>query len=173
MKRNVLLIVGCVLAVLVAGAVAVFVILDREPEPESEKIETVAAPQEMTDAQASYDDEFPTADPAMVGKWRCAENPQWFKVYYDDYDDEGYFWGKEWNEAEDVQEEDLNYHGNGWFRWRKQGKRLTELHTMDATDVPIAKIWSVMHLAAREPNDSLVMANKDRTSIIYHFSREW
>lgn len=117
-------------------------------------------------------EETPSADPALVGKWSCAENPQWYKVYYDDPDDEeSYFWGKEWDETDEVQEEDLMYHGNGWFRWRKENNRLTELHTMDANDVPIPKLWFVKFLSVHMSNDSLVMTNAERKSQCYHFKR--
>lgn len=111
-----------------------------------------------TDGAGYVEENLPHADPFLVGKWQNDLNPQWFKVYYDDYDeDEGYFWGKEWDEADDVQEEDLVYHGNGWFRWKKEGKLLTELHTMDVQDVPIPKQWDVQvpasgHLILTDPN---------------------
>lgn len=88
-----------------------------------------------------YEDDAPHADPEIVGMWQNVQNPQWFKVYYDDYDSDGYYWGKEWDEADDVFEEDLSYHGNGWFRWRKEGKNLKELHTMDISGATVPKQW--------------------------------
>ena len=89
-----------------------------------------------------YEDGAPPADPEIVGIWRNADNEGWYKVYYDDYDGDGFYWGKEWNEDEDVDEEDLTYHGNGWFRWRKEGKnQLKELHQMDISQAAIPKVW--------------------------------
>lgn len=161
MKRRTVLIVVCAVAVLAA---AVGIVSYIQTRPQQNKIAS-------TDSGGYAILEVPPADPALVGKWRNTENPQWYKVYYDDYDGEGYFWGKEWNEADDVQEEDLNYHGNGWFRWRKDSKQLIELHTMDVQDVPIPKIWIVRHLSARVPNDSLVLTESDREKNCYHFSR--
>ena len=35
----------------------------------------------------------------------------------DQSDETGYFWGCEWTESEDVHEEDLVFHGNGWFKY--------------------------------------------------------
>ena len=99
-----------------------------------------------------YDDGSPAADPAIVGTWQNAENPKWFKVYYDDYDGDGYYWGKEWDESDDVFEEDLNYHGNGWFRWRKEGKNLREEHQMEIGSAIVPKTWRV-----KTKSDSLLL----------------
>ena len=165
MKKANLITVICLVSLLVAGAAAVYVVHSRSGEEKE-----IDAPQEKTNVHLSFEDDAPQADPALVGKWQNSENPQWYKVYYDDYDEDGFFWGKEWDEADDVQEEDLNYHGNGWFRWKKDGKQLVEMHTMDVQDVPIAKIWLVKHLSAREPNDSLIINNAERKKQSYHFA---
>ena len=85
-----------------------------------------------------FDDNNPVADPLLLGKWTNTDNRDWHKVYYDDYDGNGRFWGKEWDESEDVLEEDLYYHGNGWFRWERRVETLFEYYTMDSRDVPIA-----------------------------------
>lgn len=170
MKRRTILITVCVAAVLAAAAGAgVYLLVHDRSEAEVEAGQNEMA---TTDAGGFAVLEVPTADPLMVGKWQNAENPQWYKVYYDDYDDDyGYFWGKEWDEAEDVREEDLNYHGNGWFRWRKENNRLTELHTMDAQDLPIEKNWLIKHLSARTPNDSMIITNEKRRAQCFHFTR--
>jgi hypothetical protein len=112
--------------------------------------------------------EIPHADSLIAGKWQNAANPCWYKLYIDDYDDEtGMFWGKEWNENEDVFEEDLNYHGNGWFRWEKKGKVLYEYATMDVRDVPIAKLYSLMI----STTDSLVYCEQDYKKNVFCFTR--
>ena len=90
-----------------------------------------------------FEGEIPPADPLMVGRWKNADNAGWHKVYYDDDDGEGRYWGKEWDESDDVMEEDLSYHGNGWFRWRKSNDTLIEFSTMDFRDVPIAHTYLV------------------------------
>lgn len=172
MKRPLLIFLVCLAALVAAGAVTFLVLRERQNTDGLRPMEqVVGAPQETTDEHIVFQDETPVADPALVGRWRNAENPQWFKVYLDDYDDEeGYFWGKEWNEAEDVQETDLSYHGNGWFRWRKDGARLVELHTMDVHDIPVPKLWDCRHLTARTPDDSLVLISPERNTAL-HFSR--
>ena len=112
--------------------------------------------------------EVPQADPLIVGKWQNTANPKWYKMYFDDFDeDEKLFWGKEWNEAEDVTEEDLKYHGNGWFRWEKKGDVLREYATMDVRDVPIHKAYSIL----LSTSDSLVYNELDYKKNIYRFSR--
>ncbi len=116
------------------------------------------------------EDDIPHADPFIVGKWQNSSNPHWFKVYYDDYDeDEGFFWGKEWDESDDVHEEDLYYHGNGWFRWRKDNDQLTELHTMDVQNVPIPKVWNIRTLSSP---DSLILTNRDYKKQCLRFGRK-
>ena len=113
-----------------------------------------------------YEDGTPKADPAIVGTWQNAQNPGWFKVYYDDYDGDGYYWGKEWDEADDVFEEDLTYHGNGWFRWRKEGKNLKELHRMDLSDAVIPKVWTL-----KTKPDSLLLFHQTNKKVCDRFGR--
>ena len=161
-KRRGLVVIISLVSLLAIGAVTAYVVHRNNNE------QVVKPREEKTDEHAVYQDDTPAADPAIVGKWRNAENKQWFKVYCDDYDSDGFLWGKEWNEAEDVQEEDLIYHGNGWFRWRKDGSRLTELHTMDVQDVPIRKRWLVLSL---DSQDSLILSDYDKRTILFHFSR--
>lgn len=112
--------------------------------------------------------EIPHADSLIVGKWQHSANPQWYKVYYDDYDEDTHkFWGKEWDEAEDLFEEDLTYHGNGWFRWEKKGALLLEYATMDSRDVPIRQEYKLL----LSSHDTLVYCEKDYKHIVFHFSR--
>jgi len=165
MKRRSILITVCIAAVLaVAAGVGIYYLSQNKAE-ENEMV--------STDTESIAVLELPSADPLMVGKWQNAENPQWYKVYYDDPDDDedGYFWGKEWDEADEVLEEDLMYHGNGWFRWCKKNNQLTELHTMDAQDIPIAKIWKVQIVSAHTPNDNLILTNPERESQCFRFVR--
>lgn len=139
MNRKVIIIVLTIVTTLTVAAVAWYVV-SRQQSGEKECMEE-EPPQ--TNVHHVYEDGFPSADPIMVGRWQNGDNPQWFKVYYDDYDDEGYFWGKEWDESDDVQEYDLQYHGNGWFRWRKDGKTLLELHAMESVGGIVTKTYEV------------------------------
>ena len=94
--------------------------------PHSHLVKTVA-----TDKVASVETEL-QANPMLVGLWQEVDNPSHYRAYYEDpCDEEGYFWGKEWNEEEDVYEEDLCYHGNGWFKWCKAQTRLVIIYVGD------------------------------------------
>lgn len=121
-----------------------------------------------TDEVGYMEADIPHADSLIVGKWQNTANPHWYKVYYDDYDeDEQLFWGKEWNEAEDVLEEDMDYHGNGWFRWEKKGRMLREYATMSKRDVPIHRGYKIRLSSP----DSLVYFEPDYKKVIYRFAR--
>ena len=161
MQRRYLIISIAAAAALLAGA-AVAYFAGRTPEV----TEQTTVDEHPTDSHVVFEDDTPAADPALVGRWQNDANPQWYKVYYDDYDGDGYFWGKEWNEAEDVQESDLNYHGNGWFRWCSDGKRLTELHAMDADQAVVPKVWNV---STQSSPDGLTLTNPDNPAQCYRF----
>jgi len=131
----------CVVAAIAAASVGWY-LRTKTLERQKAAVSTNDFP---TDAGVAFEESVPAADPLIVGRWQNSANPQWHKVYYDDFDeDSGAYWGKEWDEADDVQEEDLNYHGNGWFRWEKRGSTMIEYATMDTRDVPIAKIYKVV-----------------------------
>ena len=160
MTRNQLVILILCIAAVVAATVGYGIYYMQTHEGENKILST------NNDGYAI--EEIPHADSLIVGKWQNSDNPQWYKVYYDDYDDEErLFWGKEWDESEDVHEEDLNYHGNGWFRWEKKGNSLYEYATMDARDVPIAKRYILLFSS----KDSLAYCEQEHKQYCFHFSR--
>ena len=119
-----------------------------------------------TNSYGYAEEEIPHADLMIVGRWQNTENPQWYKVYYDDYDEERrMFWGKEWDESEGVFEDYLQYHGNGWFRWEKKGTDLREYATMDARDIPALNTYKILFSST----DSLAYREKDYKKIVYRF----
>lgn len=61
-----------------------------------------------------------------------------------------YLYGCEWDLADDVNESDLVYHGNGWFRWKLVQSDLTEIHLMDNGGAEIPKIYTVTTLTQNE-----------------------
>jgi len=110
--------------------------------------------------------DIPHADSLIVGRWQNTDNPKWYKVYYDDCDDDyRLFWGKEWDESDDVLESDLHFHGNGWFRWDKEEMVLHEYATMDSRDVPIHHSFVIL---VSSP-DSLVYYDNSYRQIVYSF----
>ena len=68
---------------------------------------------------------------------------------------------------DDVLEEDLMYHGNGWFRWNKSNDTLIEYSTMDFRDVPIAHIYVIK----MKDSVDIAMAETNGRSV-FHFIKE-
>ena len=162
-KASILIAIACVAAIAVAATVWY---VTREQDHEEGEIITNDHP---THGAVYFEDETPTADPLIVGRWCNSTNPSWHKVYYDDYDEEErLFWGKEWDEHEDVLEEDLDYHGNGWFRWEKKGNKLYEYSTMSLRSVPIRREYALL---VSTP-DSMIYNEPDHTETVYTFAKE-
>ena len=164
MKKRIIITIAC-LAAVIAAAATIWYFAARETQEEEKTAEIMHS----TDAVGYAEDEYPSADPLMVGKWESVEKPGWYKVYYDDFDEEmRMFWGKEWDESDDVHEEDLRYHGNGWFRWTKEDKELREYATMDVRDVPIHHMYKIQYLSP----DSMVYFEPDRKNDLYRFRKQ-
>jgi len=159
-NRKQLFIIIAVVAAVAAAAIG-YGVYRAQPKSARDKI--------LSTNDAGYAElEVPHADSLIVGQWQNKDNPQWYKVYYDDYDEgTGKFWGKEWNEAEDVLEEDLKYHGNGWFRWEIKNKKLHEYSTMNTRDVPIHREYKIR----LSTSDSLVVFEPDYKHIIIRFGK--
>lgn len=158
-RKSLILLLACVAIILIAG-IGYWIYCNRYYGEENKIL--------STDSVSYAEEEVPHADPNIVGKWRNTKNQGWYKVYYDDYDEDTHkFWGKEWDESENVVEEHLTYHGNGWFRWEKKGKELLEYATMDYLDTHILNSYI---LILSNP-DTLVYREKDYKHIVYHFSR--
>ena len=181
-RRSVIIIVSVLLALCVAAAVVYVVVCLPDklvtppdtPVVDGESESDVLQPQVVEEPDSShstnniivFEDEF-TADPMMVGKWQNTENPGWYQVFYDDYDDENFFWGKEWDESDDVMEEDLRYHGNGWFRWRKDGKSLLEVAVQDQHSGDIPHEYTIRRIS----DDVLELEEKDARHRIFLFNK--
>ena len=83
-------------------------------------------------------------------------------------DETNYLYGREWNEAEDVYEEDLLPKGNGWFKYKFESNgSLTEIHLMDNGGAEIPKVYVVTKLTSTD----LEYYEKDRTSNKFYFSK--
>ena len=168
MKKRILIIIGCVLLIGAAVGCAVWMYHEAKmrqqaagKEQQEQEAQEMEFPEHETNSVIFFEEEVPPADPLMVGRWSSVENPGWHKVYYDDDDGEGRYWGKEWDESDDVMEEDLSYHGNGWFRWRKSNDTLIEFSTMDFRDVPIAHEY----LVSISDSTNIAIAETNRRSV--------
>ena len=168
MTKKPLIFIGCALVIGAVVSAAIWLHYRattlQEAEPEEGEM---TLDEHSTNSVIYFEDEVPPADPVMVGNWLSVEKPGWYKVYYDDDDGEGRYWGKEWDTNEDVMEEDLSYHGNGWFRWEKNKDTLREYATMDFRDVPIAHTFIVT--VVDSCNISLKETNRRST---YHFTKD-
>lgn len=80
----------------------------------------------------------------------------------------GYLYGREWDEADDIYEEDLQPQGNGWFKYKFESNGgLHELHLMDNGGAEIPKEYIVSKLT----DTDLEYYEKDYKSIKYRFSK--
>ena len=85
----------------------------------------------------------------------------------DQSDETGYFWGCEWTESEDVHEEDLVFHGNGWFKYSFKSAELIEIHKMDQGWADIPKVYTVTTLT--DPH--LKYYEKEQKSVKFYFTK--
>ena len=112
---------------------------------------TVAPPTETTNKfsifEAAEDEEY---NPLLIGRWQCVDRPGWHRVYTDEYSGNGYYWGHEWDEDDDVSEEDLVEYGNGWFEWKMDGNDVLELAATDMNDTRVPFIYSIKKLSDTE-----------------------
>ena len=111
----------------------------------------VEGPVETTDRfsifSAAEGEEF---NPLLLGHWVCVERTTWHRIYTDEYSGNGYYWGKEWDEADDVTEADLVDYGNGWFEWKQDGNDVLELATTDMSDTRVPFIYTIRKLSERD-----------------------
>lgn len=104
-----------------------------------------------TNKKVVYESEK-VANPMLVGLW-VENGTKHYKIYLDDAcDEESYFWGKEWDEEQGIFEEDLTYHGNGWFKWSKTHDELTEIYLSDQGNMVIPTQYRIHQL-----NDSILV----------------
>lgn len=102
----------------------------------------------------------------LSGTWTEETNPQCFWVYTLTKDDSGeYYWGKTWDESEGYTEEDLEFHGNGWFKWSIANNTITQLHMMNISQATVPKTYSVAScangvLALKDTNGNRISFNK-------------
>ena len=158
MKKRVIIIllILLALALLVWGGMALYknhcATTDTPVESEDEAIEMesveVEIPQEETHGMIKFQDiEF---DDRMLGKWQHVIDTGWYRVYTMEPAGDDYYWGREWNTSDDIFEEDLNPYGNGWFKWKKEGDNVMELHMTDNQSASIPYQYQMQRLNNQE-----------------------
>jgi len=149
MKKRLIVIALISATVLIAGGAYLYVRHHAEEEQAAESTEVEVA-EIVTRGGAYYGDDAPEADERVVGRWQSEENPHWYRVYTSDWETEDYFWGKEWNEDEDVLETDLRWHGNGWFLWKLEGNTVSELVVTDGCLAVIPHQYTITSITAEK-----------------------
>ena len=82
----------------------------------------------------------------LQGLWQEDGTQHFVRFTKDQADETGYFWGCEWDEKDDVAEEDLEFHGNGWFKYNLTKDQLLEIHRMNQDWADIPKVYIVSAL---------------------------
>ena len=101
----------------------------------------------------------------LNGTWTEETNPQCYWVYTLTKDDSGeYYWGKTWDESEGYTEEDLEFHGNGWFKWSLSSNNLVQLHMMNISDAMVPKTYTVTSCTS----DVLVLKDSNGRKLTYN-----
>lgn len=105
----------------------------------------------------------------LQGLWQENNTEHFVRFTTEQSDEAGYLYGREWDEAEDIYEEDLLPHGNGWFKYlfETNNQQLTEIHLMDNGGAEIPKIYIVTKLTST----TLEYYEKDHKSISFSFQK--
>ena len=91
-------------------------------------------------------------DTLMLGRWQHTVDTGWYRVYTTEPAGEDYYWGREWNTNEDIFEEDLQPYGNGWFKWKKEGNELLEVHMTDNRGAAVPREYHMLKLDGKVMN---------------------
>ena len=102
------------------------------------------------------------------GLWLENGTQHYVRFTSEQSDEIDYLYGREWDEAEDVYEEDLKLHGDGWFKYKFQMNGvLVEIHLMDNGGADIPKIYTVTKLTSTE----LEFYEEEQKSNTFSFSK--
>ena len=104
----------------------------------------------------------------LQGLWQETNTQHFVRFTTELSDETNYLYGREWDEAEDIFEEDLLPYGNGWFKyWFETNGKLTEIHLMDNGGAEIPKVYVVSKLT----DTDLEYYEKERTSNKFKFQK--
>ena len=105
---------------------------------------------------------------SLQALWQENNTEHFVRFTTEQSDETSYLYGREWDEAEDVFEEDLLPYGNGWFKYKFESNgKLTEIHLMDNDGSEIPKVYVVTKLTSTD----LEYYEKDRSSNKFYFSK--
>ena len=124
----------------------------EEPSVEGEMVmveaEEIVEITEETNGLVMFEDL--ALDTMMLGKWQHAIDTGWYRVYTMEPAGDDYYWGREWNTSDDILEEDLTPYGNGWFKWKKDGNNVVELHMTEHQIVSVPYEYKMLRLSNQE-----------------------
>ena len=104
----------------------------------------------------------------LQGLWQENNTEHYVRFTTEQSEETGYLYGREWDEAEDITEDDLLPKGNGWFKYLFETTgSLTEIHLMDNGGAEIPKVYVVTVLTDTE----LSYYEKDHKSIKFNFTK--
>ena len=104
----------------------------------------------------------------LQGLWQENNTEHYVRFTTEQSEETGYLYGREWDEAEDITEDDLLPKGNGWFKYLfKTNGDLTEIHLMDNGGAEIPKVYVVSALT----DTNLEYYEKDHKSNKYYFTK--
>ena len=104
---------------------------------------------------------------ALQGLWQEDNTQHYVRFTTEQSDEVGYLYGREWDEAEDIHEEDLLPQGNGWFKYLfETNGQLTEIHLMDNGGAEIPKVYVVSVLT----DTRLEYYEKEYPAFKYYFN---
>ena len=110
--------------------------------------------------------EFRLSD--LQGLWLENGTKHYVRFTTEQSNETGYFYGREWDEAQKVTEDRLVPYGNGWFKYQLETNGgLHELHLMDNDGAEIPAEYVVTKLT----DTDLEYYDKDRKSNKYYFSK--
>lgn len=119
------------------------------------------------------DPEYRLSD--LQALWQENGTEHYVRFTTEQSDETGYLYGREWDEAEEVYEQDLidarqtlGHPGNGWFKYQFETKgNLTEIHLMDNGGAEIPKVYVVSKLTSTD----LEYYEKDRKTNKFYFTK--
>jgi len=112
------------------------------------------------------DPEYRLSD--LQALWQENNTQHFVRFTTEQSDEPKYLYGREWDEAEDIYEEDLVPQGNGWFKyWFESTGGLHELHLMDNHGAEIPKEYIVSKLT----DSDLEYYEKDNKNHKFYFSK--
>lgn len=149
-----------ILAACAAAGIGMYWYLTSEPT--AEELPTTQATEETMQMEAEVIEELSeetnglimfedlALDTMMLGKWQHATDTGWYRVYTMEPAGDDFYWGREWNTEDDIFEEDLTPYGNGWFKWKKEGDNVIEIHMTDNQIASVPHEYTVIRLSNLE-----------------------